>query len=176
MYLFFLSASLKDLLSTAVTIEAPTDRIFARYLEWIQECKEAIHTLLMCIKQARAYREKCCSVLGAALGAALALEQAVYSGTLHTGEAQELQRLCAAVTAAIELAQQRVQVSCLFRLLLPLQASNCFCVLGCSKGPQTLPSSKSKLAWPPNPYGNVHDGRLLPACNQLMACNSIHGS
>ncbi|KAL0038253.1 hypothetical protein WJX79_010194 [Trebouxia sp. C0005] len=94
----------------AVTNEAPTDRIFARYLEWIQECKEAIHTLRMCIKQARAHREKCCSVLGAALGAALALEQAVYSGTLHTGKAQELQRLCAAVTAAIELSQQRVQV------------------------------------------------------------------
>ncbi len=112
MYLFFPPASLNDLLSTAVTTEAPTDRIFVRYLEWIQECKEAIHTLRMCIKQARTYREKCCSVLGAALGAALALEQAVYSGTLHTGAAQELQRLCAAVTAAIELAQQRVQVSC----------------------------------------------------------------
>lgn len=94
----------------AVTSQVPTDRIFARYLEWIQECKEAIHTLRICIKQARAYREKCCSVLGAALGAALALEQAVYSGTLHMGDAQELQRLCAAVTAAIELAQQRVQV------------------------------------------------------------------
>ncbi|DBB01412.1 TPA: hypothetical protein ACH3X1_000077 [Trebouxia sp. C0004] len=94
----------------AVMTEAPSDRIFARYLEWIQDCKEAIHTLRMCIKQARAYREKCCSVLGAALGAALALEQAVYSGTLHRGKAQELQQLCAAVTAAIELAQQRVQV------------------------------------------------------------------
>ena len=98
--------------SATAAAEAPSDRIFARYLEWIQECKEAIHTLRMCIKQAKAHREKCCSVLGAALGATLALEQAVYSGTLHTGKAQELQRLCAAVTAAIELAQQRVQVSC----------------------------------------------------------------
>lgn len=50
-------------------------------------------------------------MLGAALGAALALEQAVYGGSLHTCKAQELQRLCASVTAAIELAQQRVQVS-----------------------------------------------------------------
>ena len=114
MCLFFPSASLNDLLSTAATIETPADRIFARYLEWIQECKEAIRTLRMCIKQARAYRERCCLVLGAALGAALALEQAVYSGTPHTGAAQELQQLCAAVTAAIELAQQRVQVSCSF--------------------------------------------------------------
>lgn len=95
----------------AASSEVRTDRIFARYLEWIQECKEAIHTLRLCIKQARAHREKCCSVLGAALGAALALEQAVYSGSLQTGRAQELQRLCASVTAAIELAQQRVQVS-----------------------------------------------------------------
>ena len=96
---------------------ATTDRIFARYLEWIQDCNEAIHTLRLCIKQARAYRERCCAVLGAALGAVLALEQAVYSGSLHTGKAQELQRLCASVTAAIELAQQRVQVSTLAQTL-----------------------------------------------------------
>ena len=101
----------KYLLLLAANVQAPTDRIFARYLEWIQECKEAVHTLRMCIKQAKCHREKCCSVLGAALGAALALEQAVYNGSLHTRKAQELQRLCAAVTAAIELAQQRVQVS-----------------------------------------------------------------
>ena len=117
--------------SVAAAAEAPSDRIFTRYLEWIQECKEAIHTLRMCIKQARAHREKCCSVLGAALGSTLALEQAVYSGTLHTEKAQELQRLCATVTAAIELAQQRVQVSC-----APVDTSSKCAVLSLSSAPK----------------------------------------
>ena len=108
-------------LRVAVASGAASDRIFARYLEWIQDCKEAIHTLRMCVKSARAHRSRCCALLGAALGASLALEQAVYSGTLQISKAQELQRLCASVTAAIELAQQRVQVSaCAIHVALPV--------------------------------------------------------
>lgn len=87
------------------------ERLFARHVEWIQECKGAVHALRLTIKQAKAHREKCCSVLGAALAAALALEQAVHSCANSAAKAQELQRLYAAVAAAIELAQQRVQVS-----------------------------------------------------------------
>ena len=89
----------------------PSEGVLDRHIEWIEECKAAVQALRLTTKQAKAHREKCCSVLGAALAAALALEQAVYSCALNTVKAQELQRLYAAVTAAIELAQQRVQVS-----------------------------------------------------------------
>ena len=97
-------------LCAAIT-EAPGQRLFARHLEWVHECKDAVQALRLTIKQAKAHREQCCSVLGAALAAALALEQAVHSCANNAAKAQELQRLYAAVVAAVELAQQRVQVS-----------------------------------------------------------------
>ena len=50
-------------------------------------------------------------VLGAALGTALALEQAVYSGNLDTSKGRQLQELCTAATTVIELAGARVQVT-----------------------------------------------------------------
>ena len=99
------------LLLLAGTNERPSEGILDRHIEWVEECKAAVQALRSTTKQAKAHREECCSVLGAALAAALALEQAVYSCALSTAKAQELQRLYAAVTAAIELAQQRVQVS-----------------------------------------------------------------
>ena len=95
----------------AATNEVSNDGILDRHIEWIKECKDAVQALRLTTKQAKAHREKCCSVLGAALAAALALEQAVHSCALNIAKAQELQRLYAAVIAAIELAQQRVQVS-----------------------------------------------------------------
>ena len=49
-------------------------------------------------------------VLGTALGTALALEQAVYSGNLDISKGRQLQELCTAATAVIELAGARVQV------------------------------------------------------------------
>lgn len=119
---------LSSLLLVAATSAAPSQGILDRHVQWIEECKGAVQALRLTTKQAKAHREKCCSVLGAALAAALALEQAVYSCALNTVKAQELQRLYAAVTAAIELAQQRVQVSnvnlCLLSkptLLAPMQ-------------------------------------------------------
>lgn len=98
------------LLLIAATTERPDERLLPRHLEWIQECKDAVQTLRFTIKRAKAHRERCCSVLGAALAATLALEQAVHSCASNTAKAQELQRLYAAVTAVIELGQQRVQV------------------------------------------------------------------
>ena len=81
-----------------------------RHAQWVDDCKDAVQTLRLVIKQAKAHREKCCSILGAALAASLAVEQAVYSCGCDAAKAQQLQRMYAAVIAAIELAQQRVQV------------------------------------------------------------------
>lgn len=50
-------------------------------------------------------------VLGTALGTALALEQAVYSGNLDISKGRQLQKLCTTATAVIELAGARVQVT-----------------------------------------------------------------
>ena len=50
-------------------------------------------------------------VLGTALGTALALEQAVYSGNLDISKGRQLQELCTAATSVIELAGARVQVT-----------------------------------------------------------------
>ena len=98
------------LLLVAALDERPGQKLRPRHLEWIEECKDAVQTLRLIIKKAKAHRGQCCSVLAAALTAALALEQAMHSCALNTAKAQELQRLYAAVIAAIELAQQRVQV------------------------------------------------------------------
>ena len=92
-------------------MERSDDRLAARHSEWVQECKDAVQVLRLTIKQAKAHREHCCSVLGAALTAALAFEQAACNCSLIAAKTQEIQRLYAAIIAAIELALQRVQVS-----------------------------------------------------------------
>ena len=119
------------LILLAAMNEVPNEGMLDRHIEWIVECKDAVQALRLTTKQAKAHREKCCSVLGAALAAALALEQAIYSCALNVAKSQELQRLYAAVVAAVELAQQRVQVSSAHMTQQPALASISCCARAC---------------------------------------------
>lgn len=77
---------------------------------WVALCRDAIQELRAAVKQAKFYRAACCQAFAAALAAQLALEHFVHCGSLSTSLAQQQQRLCASMTAAIELAQRRIQV------------------------------------------------------------------
>lgn len=78
---------------------------------WVEHCRDAIQELRVAVKQAKLYRAACCQAFAAALAAQLASEHFVHSGSLSTSLAQQQQRLCASMTAAIELAQRRIQVN-----------------------------------------------------------------
>ena len=80
-------------------------------LGWVAQCKDCVEALRADIKQAKSQRARCCQVLAAALAAQLALEHTVHLEGLSLRQAQALQQLCASTFAAIELAQQRVQVT-----------------------------------------------------------------
>ena len=80
-------------------------------LGWVAQCKDSVEALRADIKQAKSQRDRCCQVLAAALAAQLALEHTVHLEGLNLRQAQALQQLCASTFAAIELAQQRVQVT-----------------------------------------------------------------
>lgn len=77
--------------------------------EFISQCKEAVQQLRGSIQGATSHRAKCCEVLGAALTAILALDQAVHSSSWQY-QSRSLQRLCGEVIAAVDLAQRRVQI------------------------------------------------------------------
>ena len=79
-------------------------------LELVSQCKESVQQLRSSIKEAKSHRGKCCEVLGAALTAILALDQAVHSSSQHAPPSQGLQKLCGEIIAAVDLAQRRVQV------------------------------------------------------------------
>ena len=79
-------------------------------LEWGAQCREAVKRLQLAVKQAKCHRAKCCQVLAAALAAHLAVEHAVHHGGFSTTQTQQLQGLCAATVATIELAHQRIKV------------------------------------------------------------------
>ena len=80
-------------------------------LGWVARCKDSVEGLRADIKQAKSERARCCQVLAAALTAQLALEHTVHMEGLSLRQAQALQQLCASTFAAIELAQQLVQVT-----------------------------------------------------------------
>jgi len=82
-----------------------------QYTLWVTQCRDAVESLRADVKQAKSHRAKCCQVLAAALAARLALEHTIHDDGLSTRQAQHLQRLCASTVAAVELAQQRVQVA-----------------------------------------------------------------
>lgn len=84
---------------------------------WVAQCRDAIQELRAAVKQAKFYRAACCQAFAAALAAQLALEHFVHSGSLSTSLSQQQQRLCASMTAAIELAQRRIQVKATSALL-----------------------------------------------------------
>ena len=77
----------------------------------VVQCREAVQDLRAAVRQAKFHRAACCQVFAAALAAQLALEHSAESGILNSGQSQQQQRLCASLTAAIELAQQRIQVN-----------------------------------------------------------------
>ncbi len=61
---------------------------------------------------ARSHREKCAVLLGAALNARLALEQAVEGGaaTLDGHEQMQLRRVCASLLSSLRLGATRVKL------------------------------------------------------------------
>jgi hypothetical protein len=98
-------------LAAAALDEVPAPQLLDTYLSWVQDVKQAVDSLRGSIRAVRAHRERCCQVLGSALGTALALEQAIYSGNLDSHKGRKLRELCADVIATLELAESRVQVS-----------------------------------------------------------------
>lgn len=77
---------------------------------WVAQCRDAVQDLRAAVKQAKLHRAACCQIFAAALAAQLALEHSVHSSITSTRQAQQQQRLCASMIAAIELAQRRIQV------------------------------------------------------------------
>lgn len=77
--------------------------------ELVSQCKKSVQQLRSSIKEATSHRAKCCQVLGSALTAILAVDQAVRSPSQHP-PSRGLQKLCGEVIAAVDLAQRRVQV------------------------------------------------------------------
>lgn len=84
---------------------------------WAEHCSDAVQSLWAAAKQAKRHRAACSKLFAAALAAQLALQQLLHSRTPSISQAQQQQRLCASITAAIELAQQRVQVTALCKVL-----------------------------------------------------------
>ena len=78
---------------------------------WVEHCSDGVQSLWAAVRQAKRHRAACCKLFAAALAAQLALQHLLHSSAMSTSQAQQLQRLCASITAAIELAQQRVQVT-----------------------------------------------------------------
>ena len=96
---------------------------------WVVQSREAVQDLRVAVKQAKFHRAACCQVFAAALAAQLALEHSVENGILNSRQAQQQQRLCASMTAALELAQRRIQVNNALVAMLPMSKmfwSPCF--------------------------------------------------
>ena len=77
---------------------------------WVVQCRDAVQGLRAAVKQAKFHRAACCQVFAAALAAQLALEHSERSDSVNSSQVQQQQRLCASMTAALELAQRRIQV------------------------------------------------------------------
>ena len=77
---------------------------------WAAQSRDAVQNLRALVRQTKRHRAACCHLYAAAIAAQLALEQSVHSNLSSTSLAEQQQKICASITAAIELAQQRVQV------------------------------------------------------------------
>ncbi|KAK9845513.1 hypothetical protein WJX81_008391 [Elliptochloris bilobata] len=84
--------------------------LLTRCVAFVGRVKKAVAELRADVRACTLHREKCSRVLSASLAASLALEQVLYSGNLDASKEQHLQRLCADVAAAVDLANARVKV------------------------------------------------------------------
>lgn len=124
---------------------------------WVVQCREAVQDLQAAVKQTKMHRASCCQVFAAALAAQVASEIFLLSSILSSSQAQQQQRLCASVTAAIELAQRRIQVNtvhqqccatCAWSCLACLQSKNVLGTMSCRyKLPSPL-NTQPQLAEP----------------------------